>query len=98
MAIAVKGVKPIVTSNLGPLADLFADDVGERVPPGDGPALAAAVERLVSNPQALREKGAKAQMVVRERFTARDMARREFGGAGRQFHEAVRAEQGHEIP
>jgi glycosyltransferase involved in cell wall biosynthesis len=62
--------KPVVASAVGGLLDLVADEeTGLHVPPGDVPALRAALERLLADP-ALRERmGEAARVRVRERFS-----------------------------
>lgn len=42
---------PVIASATGGLAELLADDHGELVPPGDAPALAAAMASLLGNPK-----------------------------------------------
>ncbi len=54
---------PLVASGVGGLAELLADGAGLGVPPGDGPALADAVRRVLTDP-ALR-----AQLVARSEVT-----------------------------
>ncbi len=54
---------PLVASEVGGLAEILADGAGLGVPPGDGPALADAVRRVLADP-ALR-----AQLVARSEVT-----------------------------
>jgi glycosyltransferase involved in cell wall biosynthesis len=55
---------PIITTNVGGSPDLLTPDAGILIPPGDSTALAAAMERLASDP-ALRERMGQA---ARERY------------------------------
>lgn len=54
---------PLVASDVGGLAEILSDGAGLGVPPGDGPALADAVRRVLAEP-ALR-----AQLVARSEVT-----------------------------
>jgi glycosyltransferase involved in cell wall biosynthesis len=62
--------RPVVASAVGGLLDLVADgETGLHVPPGDVPALRAALQRLLAD-RALRERmGEAARVRVRERFS-----------------------------
>ncbi len=62
--------KPIVASRLGQLAEILTDDeTALLVPPGDPIALAAALERLMGDPNLGRRLGTAAQREARERHS-----------------------------
>ena len=66
--------RPVVASATGGLLDLVEDGTtGLLVPPGDVPALRAAIERLLADEELRRRLGAAARERVRRRFT-RDQA------------------------
>jgi glycosyltransferase involved in cell wall biosynthesis len=68
---AMAAGRPVVATNVGGLPDLIRDqETGYLVPAGDAPALAAAVLRLLRQPQAAQHMGQVAQMVAREQFAA----------------------------
>lgn len=65
---------PAVATAVGGMVETIIDGkTGYLVPPGDPPALAAAFERLVGDPQAARRMGEAAAADIRERFTRRRM-------------------------
>ncbi len=64
---------PIASTAAGGLPEMLADGAGLLVPPGDPPALAEAVARIVNQPALRGELSARARTAVR-RFTARRMA------------------------
>jgi glycosyltransferase involved in cell wall biosynthesis len=62
--------RPVVASAVGGLLDLVADgETGYHVPPGDVPALRAALERLLGDPVLRRRMGEAARARVRDRFS-----------------------------
>lgn len=62
--------RPVVASAVGGLLDLVSDGVtGLHVPPGDVPALRAALERLLGNADLRRRMGDAGRERVRERFS-----------------------------
>jgi glycosyltransferase involved in cell wall biosynthesis len=59
--------KPVVITDIAPLNELFKEDVGEKIPPGDPGRLIEAVRRLLADPELRRKKGETGRrMVVRE--------------------------------
>jgi glycosyltransferase involved in cell wall biosynthesis len=54
---------PLVASSVGGLVEILSDGAGVGVPPGDGPALADAVRRVLADP------GLRAQLVARSEVT-----------------------------
>jgi glycosyltransferase involved in cell wall biosynthesis len=61
--------RPVVGTDAGGLGHLVDDAGGRLVPPGDAPALAAALEELLSSPARRRAMGEHNRRVVRERYT-----------------------------
>jgi glycosyltransferase involved in cell wall biosynthesis len=62
--------RPVVASAVGGLLDLVSDGVtGIHVPPGDVPALRAALERLLADRELRRRLGEAGRERVRERFS-----------------------------
>jgi glycosyltransferase involved in cell wall biosynthesis len=62
--------RPVVASAVGGLLDLVVDgETGLLVPPGDVPALRAALERLLADGELRRRLGAAARERIREQFT-----------------------------
>jgi glycosyltransferase involved in cell wall biosynthesis len=62
---------PVVATHVGGLPDLIRDgETGYLVPPGDAPALAAAVLRVLREPETAQRLGKAARMAARERFAA----------------------------
>ncbi len=64
---------PVASTSAGGLPELLADGAGLLVPPGDPPALADAVARIVDQP-ALRQALAERGRLAAERFSAERMA------------------------
>jgi glycosyltransferase involved in cell wall biosynthesis len=66
--------KPIVATTAGGMPEVVADgETGLLVPPRDDEALAAAIVRLLSNPQLRAAMGAAGQRRVREHFSSERM-------------------------
>jgi glycosyltransferase involved in cell wall biosynthesis len=62
--------RPVVATAVGGLAEAIEDgESGLLVPPGDVPALRAALERLLSDAELRRRLGAAARERVRERYS-----------------------------
>jgi glycosyltransferase involved in cell wall biosynthesis len=73
---AMAHARPVVASNVGGLAEAIVDgESGLLVPPGDRPALRAALQRLLGNPELRARLGVAARERVKERY-ARDVAAR----------------------
>lgn len=65
---------PVVASNVGPLPEIVIDgDTGALVPTADGPALAAAVNRLIDDEHLRRQLALAGRARVEARFTDRHM-------------------------
>jgi glycosyltransferase involved in cell wall biosynthesis len=61
---------PVVASRVGGIPEVVRDGVdGVLVPPGDAPALAAAIGRLLADPDGARAMGARARARVCDRYT-----------------------------
>ena len=59
-----------VVSDTGGLAEIVIEgETGFRIPPGDAPALAAALIRLLSNRALAEAMGRKARLSARQRFS-----------------------------
>ncbi len=66
--------KPVVASRVGGIPDVVIDgETGFLVPPGDPDALAAAMMRLLEDPDLRRRMGARAREHMGEKFDARTM-------------------------
>jgi glycosyltransferase involved in cell wall biosynthesis len=61
--------RPIVVSALGALGELVRDGAGFAVPPGDSPALAAAITRLVDEPDLAAAAGRQAWQLCKDEFS-----------------------------
>jgi glycosyltransferase involved in cell wall biosynthesis len=62
---------PVVATRVGGLPDLIREgQTGYLVPPGDAPAVASALLRVLCKPETARRMGEAARMVARERFAA----------------------------
>jgi phosphatidylinositol alpha-1,6-mannosyltransferase len=70
---AMAMAKPIVVTGIPPLTELLADPVGLAVPVDDGPALAEAIQRMLTDGRA---SGLRGRQVVEQRYTLRQMASR----------------------
>lgn len=71
--------RPVVASRLGQIADIIDDGLnGLLVEPGDGEALARAIEKLASDEELRARLGAAARQTVIERYTWRHNAARVF--------------------
>ena len=69
--------KPVVATDVGGTAEAVVDgETGLLVPPRDPPALAAAIRRLLDDPEAARRMGEAGRRRVEERFSAEAMSRR----------------------
>ena len=68
---------PVVAADVGSVREAVEDgSTGLLVPPDDPHALAAALRRVLDDPQLGHALGRRARAVALERFTARAMARR----------------------
>lgn len=67
---------PIIASRTGGLAQTVTEDVGLLVPPGDGPALAAAIRTAYEDPMRLRRLREKCRARVLERYSRDESVRR----------------------
>jgi glycosyltransferase involved in cell wall biosynthesis len=62
--------KPVIATDAGGVPELISDgETGLLVPPGDAPALAAALRRLLDAPQAAQDMGARAHDWARNTFS-----------------------------
>jgi glycosyltransferase involved in cell wall biosynthesis len=69
--------RPIVATAVGATPELIADgEHGLLVPPGDAPALAGAIGRLLREPELARRLGAAARRRARERYSRAAMVQR----------------------
>jgi glycosyltransferase involved in cell wall biosynthesis len=69
--------RPIVATAVGATPELLADgEHGLLVPPGDPAALAAAIGKLLRQPELARRLGAAARRRARERYSREAMVRR----------------------
>lgn len=67
--------RPVIAFNTGTACEIIEDrETGLLIPKGDVPALAAAIEGLISNPATARQMGENARMAVREKFDVRTLA------------------------
>jgi glycosyltransferase involved in cell wall biosynthesis len=76
---ALAAGRPVVASRVGGLPEAVGEEAGILVPPGDPPALAAALRRLASDPSTTRALGEAGRARVRERFTMEGMAAATLG-------------------
>ena len=68
---------PLVSTDVGAIREIVRpENTGLLVPPGDEPALTAALDRLIKDPALRRSLGANAQHLVREDFDAAKNASR----------------------
>jgi glycosyltransferase involved in cell wall biosynthesis len=65
---------PVVATAVGGTPELVDDSVGYLLPPGDMPAVTAALSALAANPAELAQKGTNARLRVRSRFSLENMA------------------------
>jgi glycosyltransferase involved in cell wall biosynthesis len=73
----MESARPIVATRVGGVPDLIEDGVhGLLVDPGDDTALAAAIRRMLADPEAARRMGEAAQERRRHEFTVELMVRR----------------------
>jgi glycosyltransferase involved in cell wall biosynthesis len=69
--------KPVVGTRVGGLAELIIDgQTGLLVPPGDGIALAEAIEKLISDPAMAQAMGQRGAERVSRDFTIEQVARK----------------------
>ncbi|HLN42613.1 MAG TPA: glycosyltransferase family 4 protein [Acidimicrobiales bacterium] len=67
---------PVVASNVGGIPEMVVDgETGLLVPPGDAPALAAALERLLGDPELRAAVAARSRSVAEQSYTASAMAK-----------------------
>lgn len=68
---------PVVAARASSLPEIVVDgETGLLVPPGDAPALAAAIARLLDDPELARRLGAAGRVRIRARFRPEDTLRR----------------------
>ncbi|MBZ5522469.1 MAG: glycosyltransferase family 4 protein [Acidobacteriia bacterium] len=72
---AMAAGKPVVASRAGALPEVINETVGSLIAPGDREALVRSLGRLIDDPALMREQGANASRMVRQRFDAQEMAR-----------------------
>jgi glycosyltransferase involved in cell wall biosynthesis len=64
---------PVIASNTGGVPEIVMDgETGILVPPGDSQAMAAAIEKIISERELLREMGCKGRVRAIERFQLKD--------------------------
>jgi glycosyltransferase involved in cell wall biosynthesis len=74
---AMAAARPVIASDTGGLSELVADgETGLLAPPGDSPALARAIGRLVSEPERVRVMGKNSRARVEKYFTMEQMAKK----------------------
>jgi glycosyltransferase involved in cell wall biosynthesis len=61
---------PMVATAVGGIPEIFGPDAGRLIPPGDAPALAAAIRSTLGDPQAAREDAVRLQARVHAGFSA----------------------------
>src|SRR6185295_16651040 len=66
---AMAHAKPIIATDVGGIPDLVTEEIGILVPPDDIPALAAAMNRLASDPELRRRMGVAARRKYEQLFT-----------------------------
>jgi glycosyltransferase involved in cell wall biosynthesis len=73
---AMASARPVVTTSLSGIPELVKDGVsGLLVPPGDAVAFAAAMKRVLQQPEMAEEMGRHGQQAVRAGFTLRECVR-----------------------
>jgi glycosyltransferase involved in cell wall biosynthesis len=76
---AMAAGKPVIASRTGGLADIVRDgESGLLVPPGDAPALAAALERLLDDIALRRAMGARARQIAAAEYDWGVVVRRHY--------------------
>lgn len=71
---AMRHARPIVATTAGGIPEVVGPEAGVLVPPGDAPALAAAIIALCNEPEALARRGAAALRRFEALFTTRSLA------------------------
>jgi len=71
---AMAAGRPVVATTVGCVSELVGEEAGFLVPPGDEPALEAAIAALAADPDLARTKGTAASHRARARFDASRMA------------------------
>ena len=83
---AMAAERPVVATDVGAVAELVHEnDNGHLVPAGDETALAAAIERVLADPETARRMGERGREIFRDGFTLERMAM----AYGRVYREAV---------
>jgi glycosyltransferase involved in cell wall biosynthesis len=73
---AMAAALPVISTPLGGIPEMVEDEVnGALVPDHDPPALAAAVERLLDDPERARRLGNRGRQIAREKFSIEESAR-----------------------
>lgn len=66
---------PVISTSLGGIPEMVEHDVnGELVPERDPPAICAAIERLISDPERARRLGDRGRQIAREKFSIESSA------------------------
>jgi glycosyltransferase involved in cell wall biosynthesis len=71
---AIAGGLPIVATRVGGIPEIFGPRSGELVPPADADALAAALRRLLADPERARLEAAERRAYIEPRFSIAGMA------------------------
>jgi glycosyltransferase involved in cell wall biosynthesis len=67
---AAAAAVPLITTNVGGIPEVFGPQSGRLIPPGDAPALAAAIRAALADPAALRNEALTLRARVKAEFSA----------------------------